>query len=144
MVCVVVRNLTLCMAIAMAGVTVRAADGVVVIAHRDVPMLDSDSVNRIFTNRMFKVNGVVVTAVNTNRGDQVRARFLRTFLNRSDDDYTVRMLTLQSTGFGSPPKELPATAQVISFVNSTPGAIGYIDESDVRPGMNVVLRAVSR
>jgi hypothetical protein len=29
---------------------------------------------------------------------------------------------------------------VINFVNATPGAIGYIDEADLQPGVNVLLR----
>jgi hypothetical protein len=29
---------------------------------------------------------------------------------------------------------------VIRFVTSTPGAIGYIDASEVQPGLNVLLR----
>jgi hypothetical protein len=29
---------------------------------------------------------------------------------------------------------------MIDFINKTPGAVGYLDESDLQPGMNVVLR----
>jgi ABC-type phosphate transport system substrate-binding protein len=35
---------------------------------------------------------------------------------------------------------LTSNADVINFVKSTPGAIGYIDEADVQPGVNVLLK----
>jgi ABC-type phosphate transport system substrate-binding protein len=43
-------------------------------------------------------------------------------------------------GKGASPRELPSSEDVINFVKSTPGAIGYLDASDVRPGVNVLLK----
>jgi hypothetical protein len=35
---------------------------------------------------------------------------------------------------------MSTSAEIINFVKSTPGAIGYIDEADVPPGVNVLLK----
>ena len=136
------RSFALALAVVIGQV--RAADTVVVIGHNNVPRLDANTVDRVFTNRMIAVNGVFVTAVNFSRGDPVRSRFLRAFLNQSDDQYTAYMLSRKSVGLGKPPQEFHVSADVIGFVNSTPGAIGYIAEADVRPGMNVISKAASR
>jgi cytochrome c oxidase cbb3-type subunit 3 len=52
----------------------------------------------------------------------------------------IHSLTAASPGQGAPPKELPSSAEVINYVKSTPGAIGYIDEADLRPELNVLLK----
>ncbi len=35
--------------------------------------------------------------------------------------------------------QLSDSAEVIKYVEETPGAIGYINEADVRPGVNILL-----
>ena len=43
-------------------------------------------------------------------------------------------------GKGAPPREITKSADLIRFVTTTPGAIGYVDAADVQPGLNVLLR----
>ena len=135
---------SLLVASAIGSTAACAAEGIVVIGHSSVPTLDADTVNRIFTHRIVVVKGVFVTAVNASKGDVVRSRFLRNFLGQSDDQYTAYMLSRQSVGLGKPPQELLSRIDVINFVSSTPGAIGYIEETDIRPGMNIVLKTPLR
>ena len=42
------------------------------------------------------------------------------------------------SGKGKPPKELGSDADVINFVSSNPGAIGYIDAGSVNESVKVV------
>lgn len=44
------------------------------------------------------------------------------------------------TGKGAPPKARSSPGEVLNFVQNTPGAIGYIDEADLKPGLNVLLK----
>jgi hypothetical protein len=44
------------------------------------------------------------------------------------------------TGKGTPPKEVADDAAVKSFVATTPGAVGYIDESKVDASVKVLLK----
>ena len=45
-------------------------------------------------------------------------------------------------GWRSPPQEIRGALDVINFVNSTTGAIGYISGADIQPGSNGLLKQV--
>ena len=114
--------------------------GVVVIGHASLSRLDEDTVQKVFTGKIIEIGGVSVVAVNAVSGSTVRARFLQSYLNKDEEKYTGYWTVRRYIGKGVPPKELADSAQVISFVQSTPGAIGYVEESDLKPGINVLLR----
>jgi ABC-type phosphate transport system substrate-binding protein len=115
------------------------AQNVVVIGHEGVSKLNTTTVQRVFTGKVIEVEGVHVTAVNLKSG-VLRDRFLQRYLNQDDDKYTAYWTVRRFIGKGIPPRELSSSAEVIDFVQNTPGAIGYIDESEVKPGLNVVSR----
>jgi ABC-type phosphate transport system substrate-binding protein len=117
-----------------------AAGGIVVIGHPGVPELDTATVQRIYTGRVIEVNGVSVTAVNASAGSPTRNRFLQDYLNQDEDKYTAYWIVRRYVGKGASPRELPRSEDIINFVRSTPGAIGYVDETDLRPGVNVLLK----
>ena len=117
-----------------------AADGVVVIGHANMRPLDKQTVEKIYTGKNIKVGDILVTAVNADVGSTIRERFLKTIVEKEEDSYTGRWLVMRTRGLGKPPQELPNAAAIINFVTTTPGAIGYISESDVRPGLNIVFR----
>ena len=115
--------------------------GVVVIGHPSLPnKLDGPTVQKIFTGKVIEVGGVGVTAVNANLGSAVRNQFLQEFLHQDEDKYTAYWTVRRYIGKGVPPREMKTSADIINFVTSTPGAVGYIDESDVKPGLNVLLQ----
>ncbi len=117
-----------------------AAGGVVVIGHPGLSGVDPVTLERIYTGKVIEVNGMSVTAVNASSGSTVRSQFLQAYLHQDDDRYTAYWVVRRYIGKGASPRELPSSADVIRFVNATPGGIGYIDEADVRPGMNVLLK----
>ena len=117
-----------------------AADGVVVIGHANMKPLDKQTVEKIYTGKNMKVGDVLVTAVNADVGSMLRERFLKAIIEKEEDSYTGRWLVMRAKGLGKPPKELPNAAAIINFVTTTPGAIGYISEADVRPGLNILYR----
>ena len=131
---------TLLLALASAAGEASAADGVVVIGNANLRRVDATTVAKIFTGKVIEVDGVAVTAINANSGSPVRNRFLQVYLQQDEDKYTAYWTVRRYIGKGASPRELNRSADVINFVNSTPGAIGYIDEADVQPGVNVLLR----
>ncbi len=131
---------TLLLALTSAAGNTSAADGVVVIGHSNLRRLDALTVAKIYTGKVIEVDGVPVTAINANSGSPVRNRFLRLYLNQDEDKYTAYWTVRRYIGKGASPRELPRSADVINYVNSTPGAIGYIDEADIQAGVNVLLR----
>ena len=133
-----VRTISLMLASAVGWL--HAADGVVVIGHANMRPLDKQTVEKIYTGKNIKVGDILVTAVNADVGSTIRERFLKTIVEKEEDSYTGRWLVMRTRGLGKPPQELPNAAAIINFVTTTPGAIGYISESDVRPGLNIVFR----
>jgi hypothetical protein len=114
--------------------------GVVVVANANVRKLDAVTVQRIYTGKVIEVAGVPVTPVNLRPGNAVRQRFLADYLQQSEDSYLAYWTVRRYVGKGAPPRELTSVAEVIGFVQSTPGAVAYLDEADVPASMNVVLR----
>ncbi|HEX5354740.1 MAG TPA: hypothetical protein VFW93_00885 [Aquabacterium sp.] len=117
-----------------------AMAGVVVVAHPNVHKLDQATVQRIYTGKVIEVGGVTVLPVNLHVGQPLRQRFLGDYLQQTDDAYLAYWTVRRYVGKGVPPRELSTVAEVISYVQGTPGAVAYLDEADVPPGMNVVLR----
>jgi ABC-type phosphate transport system substrate-binding protein len=118
----------------------QAAERVVVIAHANVHKLDLTTVQRIFTGKTIEVDGVRVLPANVAPNMVARQRFLSQYLQTDEDQYVAYWTVRRYVGKGTPPHEVKQTSEMIEFVSKTPGAIGYVDESDVPPGMNVVLR----
>lgn len=116
------------------------ASNLVVIGHANLSKLDAAAVQKIFTGKTIEVAGIAVTAVNASVGSSIRDRFLQTILNQNEEKYTAYWTVRRYIGKGAPPKEFASSAEVIHFVQTTPGAIGYIDETDLKLGINVLLR----
>ncbi len=134
------RSALLWLALATMAADTHAIDGVVVIGHAGIKRLDAPTLARIYTGRVIEVDGVAITAINANAGSQVRTRFLQIFLNQDEDKYTAYWTVRRYIGKGASPREMSTSSDVIRFVTSTPGAIGYIDAADLQPGLNVLLR----
>ncbi|MBI5924499.1 MAG: hypothetical protein HY836_02770 [Aquabacterium sp.] len=117
-----------------------ALAGVVIVAHPNVHKLDQPTVQRVFTGKVIEVGGVTITPVNLRVGQPLRLRFLTDYLQQTDDAYVAYWTVRRYVGKGVPPREFTTVAEVISYVQSTPGAVAYLDEADVPPSMNVVLR----
>lgn len=130
----------LALALALALLAPAARAGVVVIGHPELPKVDARTLQRIYLGQAIEVGGVVVTAVNARAASVLRARFLQAYLERDEEKYTAYWTVRRYLGKGAPPIELAGGADVIGFVQATPGAIAYIDDSELRPGLNVLLR----
>lgn len=113
---------------------------VLVIANTSVPSLDAATVYRLYTGRAIEVGGNPVTVVNAEAGSPLRERFLHRYLQQDDEKYRAYWTVRRHIGKGVPPKEIKSSAELIDYVQRTPGAIGYIEASELRPGVKVVLK----
>src|SRR5574337_342329 len=123
-----------------AAVGAQVQGGVVVIGRAGIEPFDCATVQKIYTGRVVEVGGISVKPINVSSGDPMRQRFLQVFLKQDDENYIAYWTVRRYIGKGVPPKEVPNAAEVIRYVQSTPGAIGYIDESSMVPGLNVLTR----
>ena len=124
------------------ALTQAMAGNIVIIGHQDVPKLDGPTVLKIYTGKVISVTGTNVTPVGLPSGALVRNRFLQEYLGQDDEKYTAFWTVRRYIGKGTPPAELPSAADVIRYVQTTPGALGYVDEADIKPGttVNVISR----
>lgn len=118
----------------------QVAAGVVVIGNPALPRLDQSTLQKIFLGKVIELGGTGVTAANARSGSAVRERFLAQYLEQDEEKYTAYWTVRRYIGKGAPPRELASSAEMINFVQSTPGAIGYLDEADLKPGLTVLLK----
>jgi len=111
---------------------------VVVVANGSVRKLDATQVQRIYTGRLVELGGQALLPVNFAPGSLLRQRFLNDFLQQDEDRYTAYWTVRRYVGKGVPPREISTVAEIIAYVLATPGAIAYLDESDVPAGVSVV------
>lgn len=119
----------------------RAAGSVVLIGHPGIPRIDMATVQRLYLGRAIEVAGSPVTVVALPSGSPVRAQFLASWLQSDEERYRAYWTVRRHIGRGTPPPELATPAELIDYVQRTPGAIGYIDAAQVTPGLNVIARA---
>ena len=117
-----------------------ARAAVIIIGHPNLPKLDDETVLRLYTGKVIEIRGINVIPVNAKPGVAVRQHFLKTFMNQDEEQYTAYWIVRRHIGKGNPPRELATSADIIRYVETTPGAIGYIDEADLTPGLNVLER----
>jgi ABC-type phosphate transport system substrate-binding protein len=136
-----ILKLLLTFALWLPFAAVQANDaGLVLIAHPGVPKVDATTLQRLYTGRAIEVAGTPVTVVNAAAGSPVRDRFLAAVLNMDNERYTAYWTVRRHVGKGVPPRDMRSAAEVIEFVQSTPGAIGYVPTADAKPGLNVVFK----
>lgn len=130
---------SLLLALTLASPSLYAGSGIAIIAHSGTPKLDSTALKKLFMGRLVEVDGVEVIPVNQPLGANTRSRFMQSVIGENDEKYVAYWTVRRYIGKGAPPKELNSDAEVISFVQNTPGAIGYISENNARPGVTVLL-----
>lgn len=130
--------LTLLLAWALLAPVAQAA--VVVVAHSGVRKLDIATVERIYSGKVVELDGQPVVPVNLPPQHPLRQRFLKDFMQRDEPSYLAYWTVRRYVGKGAPPKEVSNSAEVIQHVMSNPGAIGYVDESEVPNGVSIIAR----
>jgi ABC-type phosphate transport system substrate-binding protein len=132
-------------AVATLGLTLatapaRADDGLAVIAHPGVRALDAEAIRRVYSGRMVELDGQPLRPLQLAVGHPLRRRFAAAVLQQSDEDFIAYWTVRRYIGKGAPPRELGSSAEVVAQVIATPGAIGYVDATDLKPGLHVLLR----
>lgn len=130
------RLFAVCVLAVCAALPARAE--VVLIGNANVPRMDGPTVARLYTGRAVLVDGVPVRPLNAPTGSATRHRFLRRYLKLEEQHYLSYWTVRRYIGMGTPPAEVATASELISVVQATPGAVGYVDRSELVPGLNVV------
>ena len=117
-------------ALALGGFApVVTAASLIVVANLDTPPLDEDTLQKVYLGKVVEVNGHPVTPVNLAKGNAIRKAFMEQYLTQDDEKFVAYWTVRRYIGKGTPPREFATIEQQLQFLRSTPGAIGYVDDS---------------
>lgn len=119
-----------------------ADESIVVIGHGTLPKADLSTLQRLYTGRVTAINQQTAIPINLPVGDPLRQQFLNVIMRQSEEQYTGYWLVRRYVGKGAPPSELATFEEVVKYVISTPGAVGYVPASKVPPGGNVIFKSL--
>jgi ABC-type phosphate transport system substrate-binding protein len=113
---------------------------VVVGANSKLQALDKSQVRNIFLGKIASLpDGNTAVPVDQPESSPLREEFYQKVTNRSAAEATAYWAQLAFTGRGEPPRVARGSADVKKMVNSTPGAIGYIEKSALDASVKVLL-----
>lgn len=99
---------------------------VIVNASSSVTELTRDQVSRIFRRKNRKLAGADAVPVDLNSDQPVREVFSRTIHGKSTSSIDSHWLKQVFAGKDTPPVKMGSEAELLEFVRSHPGAIGYL------------------
>jgi ABC-type phosphate transport system substrate-binding protein len=131
------RSIPLALGFVVAALLVREsrgeeARGYRLIVHRDlaVSSLPADHVSRIFLKKTTRwPDGAVVHPVDLLESSPVREEFSRHIHGRRTWAIKSYWQQMIFSGRGTPPPEVSTDQEVLAYVRTTPGAIGYVSAS---------------
>ena len=117
---------------------VSAEVAVIVNASNSAELTDKD-IARVFLGKEKNfANGQSIKVVYGKPGSASRGEFEQKVLHKSSSQIKAYWSKLIFTGKGTPPKALASEQEVVSFVASTPNAIGYVDAASLNDSVRVV------
>ncbi len=118
------------------------AQGFQVVAHSSVPVseITKSELSRVFQKRSNRIQGTAVVPVDLGRDSAVRESFSQAVHGRSASAIESFWQQQVFSGREVPPDQMASDAAVLAFVNSTPGAIGYVSSGASVSGGAKVLR----
>jgi len=116
--------------------------GVAVITHPDVKEigLSKDKLAKIYLGKLKRYsNGEKIKAVDLPTSESAYQKFYKSVVKKSERAMNSHWSKLKFTGKGKPPVKLNSPSEVVKWVASNKGAIGYIDGKYLNKTVKVVL-----
>ena len=115
---------------------------VAIITHPGVKDIgfSKNKLAKIYLGKLKKhSNGQSIKAADLPSDSKSYKKFYKVVVKKSHNAMNRHWSKLKYTGKGKPPKSLSSTKEMIKWVASTEGAIGYIDGKYLNKSVNVVL-----
>lgn len=135
-----IRRALRCVFLLWLTVSGALAQEVVVFAHEGMPKSDAASLQRLYTGRSVSLSQRAARPLNLVAGHPARREFLEKVLAQDEAEYTGYWLVRRYVGKGAPPQEFAEVDELIRFVATTPGAVGYAPAAKLPPGSNIIYR----
>jgi hypothetical protein len=113
---------------------------IIVIGHKGLPKMDKETIQKIYTGKIITLAGTPVTPLNLLPEAPERQQFLAKFLHQDEEKYTGYWIVRRAIGKGTPPKEVSKIEELIRFINETPGALGYIDNTNINNKLSILAK----
>jgi ABC-type phosphate transport system substrate-binding protein len=112
---------------------------VIVNENNDVTSISSEQLSRLFLKKTTKWdNGIKVSPVDLAANSDVRETFTNSIHGKSISAINAYWQKKIFTGKGVPPVELQNEKEIIDFVRSNPGAVGYVSAGTSTSGVKTV------
>lgn len=119
-----------------------SSGSLVVVANRAVPVekIDPSQATQIFLKQVQTwPDGKPIQPIDIKEGAPLRMEFYSKITGRSPGQLRSYWARQAFTGMGFPPREVATAADVNKVVQTTPGAIGYLDRKNADAGVKVLL-----
>lgn len=124
--------------VAMSVSSAHAGPQVIVNNDAGVSNVSSETVKNVFLGKTTKLdNGTKVTFA-VLKGGSAHESFLNDVVGKSPSQFLSYWRKLAFSGKGSMPQEFDSEDALVAYVQSTPGAIGYVSEGTATDGVTVV------
>ncbi len=112
-----------------------------IVAAKDSPFAatDAEEAKKMFLGREASIGGQGVTVVYQKEGE-TRTTFETKILGKTGADLTAYWSKLIFTGRAQAPVEVSGDGDVKAKVNSTPGAVGYVNDGAVDGSVKVLFK----
>lgn len=132
---------TLLMLLTLLAIPLSAAEPVVVVsADTGVEHLSRDEVINIFLGRYRQFpSGLAALPIDHSANQPLKAQFYRLLVNKDLAEINAYWARLIFSGKVSPPRQAASSAEVVTWLVNTPGAIGYLDRSMVDGRLRIVM-----
>jgi ABC-type phosphate transport system substrate-binding protein len=126
--------------IVFALVTGAAHANVLIIANKNVKdsVITKADLKEIFLGKKVQWTDNTKIRFVTLKESGSHKTFLRTYINKSSQQYSNYWRKMVFTGKGKIPKSFATSAEMIEYVSGTNGAVGYIESSATSSNVNTI------
>lgn len=119
-----------------------APTDLVIVAAKGFPAdsLAIEDVQNVYLGKKRAVGDTPVVAIDQSEAEHIKLEFLKRVLHLTHADYRAQLLKRRFQEGAVTPKFAPNSAAVLKDVATTPGAVGYVYESELAsfPGLKVL------
>lgn len=114
---------------------------VAVVANKgiSVDLITAKEAKRVWLAKTKSLGGTSLKLADLPTGNVSREYFYTNVVKKSEKKLKAYWAKIVFAGKGTPPKILGSDADVISWVASTPGAVGYVDSAAVNDSVKVLM-----
>ncbi len=134
------KRTAILMCIVFALVTGKAYADILIITNKDVKdtVITKKALKAIFLGRKVQWTDNTPIRFVISRESDLYNTFLRTYINKSAQQYMNYWKMMMFSGKGMVPQSCATSAKMLEYVSGTSGAIGYIDSSITPANVNTI------